>query len=83
MLKGTGLFAHHLIEKRFAGIMGQKAGKMVSVAVTRAEHQVFTNAWCAAIPYGHGTANAKSDQVLNAARQIYQNYPKIRKALGL
>jgi|GEM_PF-3590953 len=28
LLQGTGLRAHHLIEQRFAGLMGQDAGKM-------------------------------------------------------
>lgn len=82
-VKGTGLQSHHLYEKRFAKVMGQKPGKMASVAVTGAEHQKFTNAWRAAIPYGQGTANATSDQVRAAARQIYANQPEILKALGL
>jgi hypothetical protein len=82
-LKGTGLQVHHLLEKRFAGVLGQKASQMLSAAVTKAEHQVFTNAWRQAIPYGQGTANATKDQVLNAARQIYKDYPEILKALGL
>ncbi|WP_095981105.1 hypothetical protein [Melittangium boletus] len=43
--QGTRLRAHHLIEQRFAGLMGQDAGKMLAIAVTSAEHQSFTNAW--------------------------------------
>jgi hypothetical protein len=43
---------------------------MTSVAVTKAEHQVFTNAWRQAIPYGEGTANATPLQIENAARQM-------------
>lgn len=82
-LSGTGLQAHHLIENRFATLMGQTARQGLSVAVTPAEHQVFTNAWRAAIPYGAGTANATVEQVLNAARQIYSDYPSILSALGL
>jgi hypothetical protein len=82
-LQGTGLQAHHLIEQRFAQLLGAEAGEMASIALTRAEHQAFTNAWRAAIPYGEGTANATVDQVMNAARQIYQQYPTILRALGL
>lgn len=66
----TGLQAHHLIEKRFAGLLGQNARQRLSVAVTQAEHQAFTNAWREAIPYGAGTANATKAQIMNAARQI-------------
>src|SRR5690606_9601281 len=61
-LKGTGLQAHHLVEQRFAGVLGQNARQMASVAVTKAEHQAFTNAWRQAIPYGQGTANATRQQ---------------------
>src|SRR5690606_19837283 len=64
-LKGTGLQAHHLVEQRFAGVLGQNARQMASVAVTKAEHQAFTNAWRQAIPYGQGTANATRQQVLD------------------
>ncbi len=45
LTKGTGLEAHHLIEKRFAKMLGVNPGEMVSVALTKAEHQSFTNAW--------------------------------------
>lgn len=56
---------------------------MSSIALTRAEHQVFTNAWRAAIPYGQGTLNATREQIYTAARQVYSNYPQILRALGL
>jgi RHS repeat-associated protein len=82
-LEKSGLQAHHLIEKRFAGVMGQDVEKMLSVAVTPAEHQAFTNAWRKAIPYGKGTANATAKQVVDTARQIYSGRPEILKALGL
>jgi hypothetical protein len=85
-LKGTDLQAHHLIEQRFAGVMGQDPAKMLSVAVTpgaKGEHQVFTNAWRSAIPYREGTANATVEQITSAARQIYADYPAILRALGL
>ena len=75
--------AHHLIEQRFAGVMGESAGDMASVAVTKVEHQVFTNGWRQAIPYGEGTANATPAQIRGAASQIYANYPDILSALGL
>ena len=82
-LKGTGLQAHHLLEQGFAGVLGQNARQMASVAVTKAEHQAFTNAWRSAIPYGQGTANATRQQVLDAARQIYSGHPELLRALGL
>ena len=83
-LKGTGLQAHHLIERRFAGAMGQRVPDMLSMAVTRAEHQAFTNAWRARIPYGRaGTGRATKEWILQEAREIYADYPAILRALGL
>jgi hypothetical protein len=56
---------------------------MMSVAVTEAEHQVFTNQWRAPIPYGDGTAAATRESVIEAAREIYRHYPEILRGLGL
>lgn len=71
-IQGTGLQAHHLIEQRF------KLGHEISVAVTKAEHQVFTNAWRKLLPYGKTyTVN----QVWNAAKQVYAKYPALLEAV--
>jgi len=83
LTKGTGLQAHHLLEKRFANTLGVNPNSMQAIALTPAEHQVFTNAWRQAIPYGQGTANATRQQIMNAGRQIYRDYPDILRALGL
>jgi RHS repeat-associated protein len=83
LTKGKGLQVHHLIEKRFATMLGQNSDNMASIALTQTEHQAFTNAWRNAIPYGEGTINATREQVMNAAKQIYKEYPEILNALGL
>jgi hypothetical protein len=82
-LQGSGLQAHHLIEQRFASVMGHDARQKLCVAVTPAEHQAFTNAWRAAIPYGQGTVNATKEMVMREAARIYADYPAILQALGL
>jgi len=82
--QGTDLQAHHLFEKRFAGILEQDPGEMSSIAVTNSEHQVFTNAWRREIPCGPlGTGMATVQSVTNAARRIYADYPAILSALRL
>jgi RHS repeat-associated protein len=78
-----GLQAHHLIPQRFAVQMGQTVGDMLSIVLTRAEHQPFTNAWRNAISHGEGTATATRETIEAAARQIYADYPELLKALGL
>jgi len=80
---GTGLEVHHLIEKRFAGIFKppKKANEMLSVVLTKEEHQVFTNAWRKKFPYGKPNPTAK--EVENFAKEVYKDYPEILNALGL
>jgi len=72
-----------LVEKRFADVLGQSADDMLSIAVTPAEHQAFTNAWRRAIPYGQGKATVTAELVTATAREVYENYPDILRALGL
>ncbi|MEZ5096454.1 MAG: hypothetical protein R2731_10235 [Nocardioides sp.] len=75
--------AHHLIERRFARQIGGNTDDWATIVVTRSEHQVFTNMWRQAIPYGAGTRTASRAQIEGAARQIYADYPEILQALGL
>ncbi len=81
--KGLGVDVHHLIEKRFASLMGQAPREMSSMIVTKAEHQAITNAFREAIPYGSGTAQATKQTVLDTARKVYRDHPEILDALGL
>lgn len=66
-LKGTGLQAHHLIELRFSSTLG-KIYSDISVAVTKAEHQAFTNHWRSLLPYGK---TYTLQQVWEAAQKVY------------
>jgi RHS repeat-associated protein len=81
--QGGTVQAHHLIEQRFANVMGGATDDWASIVVTRTEHTTFTNAWRRLIPYGAGTQNATRAQVEAAARVIYKDYPEILSALGL
>jgi hypothetical protein len=56
----------------------------LSVSVTPAEHQLFTNAWRTQIAYGEaGTEMATAESVIQAARKIYSEHPAIMRALDL
>jgi hypothetical protein len=81
---GTGLQAHHLIESRFKDVMKVKTGDMLSIAVTPAEHQRFTNEWRRQVRYGTDyEAKGMRERVEKAARYVYRDYPDILTALGL
>jgi RHS repeat-associated protein len=78
-LKNTNLQAHHIIEERLGFKINQ------TVAVTKVEHQIFTNAWRTAIPYGSGKTFTRAEVWLHA-QKIYKDYPALleasRQALG-
>ena len=85
----SGLEVHHLIEKRFARLLGiTNTNEMLSIVLTKAEHQAFTNAWKSMIGYNNSnsllrTSTATKEDVMNAAREVYKNYPGILNQLGL
>ena len=77
---GSGLHVHHLIEKRFAGVVGQNSREMLSIVLTETEHAEFTRSWRELIPCG---TQATKNEVENAARVVYKDHPDILNALGL
>ena len=86
-LEGTGLQAHHIIEQRLVQFIDDIDVKtMLSVALTRTEHQRFTNAWRDWFEYGMSYADITVDDLWEAAQDIYSNYPALleaaRKILG-
>lgn len=81
---------HHLIEERFAGKWEQKGNEMLSIVVTESEHyDLFTRAWRNEIGLDGWkttrltTSTATKNDIANAARNVYKDYPEILKALGL
>jgi RHS repeat-associated protein len=81
-IAGTGLEAHHIIEKRFAGALGftqSQANRFASVVVTPEEHQIFTNLWRNSIGYGNGSI-ARPGEIWQAAQFVYRGYPALLEA---
>ena len=79
---GSGLEKHHLIEARFAPRLGIAADEIPGTALTRAEHQPFTNAWRTEIGYINGknpvnTLTATVDNIWEAAQNVYADYPEL------
>lgn len=61
--------------KRFADTLGiDRSNDMLSISLSKAEHQVYTNAWRVALPYGNTYSKA---QILGAAVKIYAKSPKL------
>ena len=83
--KGTGLEAHHILEKRFTNPLkiatNKSATDMLSVPLTKAQHQLFTNAWRKA-PLSYGST-ASLDAVVKRGVEIYGNDPRLMRAFIL
>lgn len=64
----------------------EKAANMPSIVLTKEEHKKFTAAWRKAIGYDKSraaikTSTAKKEDIFNAARDIYQDYPELLKVI--
>ena len=85
-LKGTGLESHHLIERRFKDLLGQRVGDMLAIPVTpgaNGEHQVFTNRWQKLLPRGNGLKGITPARIYEVASEVYADDLEILLALGL
>ena len=76
---GTELQAHHLIEQRFKDVLGVKSGDMLAVALTKEQHQVYTNRWREAIGYIKDYSNYSKEQITEAAKRVYYDAPDLLK----
>jgi hypothetical protein len=93
LIEGTGLQAHHIIEQRFARLLGMNPGDMPSVALTREEHAMFTRLWQQQIGYDKWlssairTSTASVEDIWRAAQEVYKDYPtlleSVKKTLGI
>ena len=66
---------HHIVEKRFAPSLNIKnTNDMLSVALTKGRHQVYTNAWRATVPYG---TQASKGKLLSSSVKNYYKSPRL------
>jgi len=80
-LSGTGLEAHHIIEKRFfKHVKDFNTDDMLSVAVTKEEHKAFTQAWRDAFKYGTDYSELEPWEIWEKASEIYRDYPELLEA---
>ena len=68
--------------------MGIKESDMPSIVLTKEEHKKFTEAWKKAIGYENSgsslvTGNVNREEILNAARNIYKDYPELLNMLNV
>ncbi len=82
MTKGTDLEAHHLVEVRFAKNLGVKSDNMLCIALTKEEHQKYTNLWRKYIGYGSGTEEASWDKIWEAAQNVYKDDPELLEIIN-
>jgi hypothetical protein len=76
--KGLGLQAHHLLEKRFADVLGIKANDILSIAIDKKTHQQITNRMRELMPY-----NTTFKKYTYSAQDVWDNTVKVYKELGM
>ena len=77
--QGKGLEVHHIVEKRFAKDLDiANTNDMLSIALTKADHRVYTNAWRKEFAYG--TKGHSPQKIWEAAKRIYIDRPDLLEA---
>lgn len=76
LYKGSGFEVHHIFEKRFFDYFPEMVsrGRMMSVALTPAEHMNFTQRWRKLLPYGNSFSRA---EIIEAAYSVYEDNPML------
>lgn len=74
--RGTGFEIHHIIEKRFIDIIPSHPSvrNMISVALTPAEHQIYTNRWRTVMSYG---GKWDYETLMKNAHKVYYDSPEM------
>ena len=72
--------------QKIASLLGMGARDMPSIVFTKEEHRAFTNKWRNAIGYIGDNAEivtfiANKEDILNAAAEVYQDYPELLKTM--
>jgi len=83
-----GYERHHLIEQRFAQILGINPNSIPSIYLTPEEHDLVTLLWRNAIGYARDlvdltTSNATRIDIWNAAQRIYSGQPDVLTAIQI
>ncbi|WP_205694239.1 RHS repeat-associated core domain-containing protein [Clostridium manihotivorum] len=77
-VKGMGLETHHLVEKIFARTLGVKPRRMLSVALTKEQHRIYTNRWAREIP--HGSRSVGVHHIEKAIHNVYHDNEVLKHA---
>ena len=80
--KGSGMEAHHIIERRLVRGSSWNISQMPSVELTKTVHSGYTHAWRVAVPYGtrYVPGLAYKYQLYKAANTIYKGSRVLRMA---
>ncbi|MEK7432858.1 MAG: hypothetical protein AABZ74_06985 [Cyanobacteriota bacterium] len=87
--KSEWVEVHHIPDERFAkiGTWEQKSNDMLSIVLTREEHEIFTASFRKIIGNKGDTVTkvttytATKQDIINATKEVYREYPEILKAL--
>lgn len=80
--KGSGMEAHHIVEKRLVKGSSWKASKMPSVELSKSVHRGYTNAWRNEVSYGtkYTPGLAYKYQLYKVSNSVYRRNRVLKMA---
>lgn len=70
---------HHIVEKRFATVVGKSQSEIASVAIDKKLHQTITKRFRQACPIGTDYSRLSKKQLRNIVKKVYRDMPALKK----
>ncbi len=72
-----GIEIHHLIEKRLGVFFDVNRDDIISVALQKAEHQVYTRRWLREVPRCGKNCYITQKEMIKAVQKVYADEPEL------
>lgn len=70
---------HHIVEKRFATVLGKSQSEIASVAIDKKLHQKITKRFRQACPTGIDYSRLSKKQLKKIVKKVYRDMPALKK----
>ncbi len=70
---------HHIVEKRFAKVIGKSQGEIASVAIDKELHKIISRRFRQACPLGTNYNKLTRKQVRNIIKKVYGDMPALKQ----
>ena len=70
---------HHIVEKRFANIVGKPKNEMAAVAIDKKLHKIITKRFRAECPPGTDYSKMSRKKLRNIVKKVYRDMPALKE----